>query len=85
MKNVREYQLKKCIFKEYDEFKRDVAEILGNDVEISCDYDGIYFEANEDALCTEEVLAGMSKYYDVEVTSIHIDDCEVIGVWICYR
>lgn len=85
MKNVKEYQLKKCIFKEYDEFKRDVAEILGDDVKISCDYEGIYFECNEEPLYTEEVLAGMSKYYDVEVTSIHIDDCEVIGVWICYR
>ena len=85
MKNVRENQLKKCIFKEYDEFKRDVWEILGDDVEISCDYDGIYFECDDEALYTEEVLTGMSKYYDVEVTSIHIDDCEVIGVWICYR
>ena len=27
----------------------------------------------------------LSKYFDVEVTSTHIDDCDYIGVWICYK
>lgn len=88
MKNVKENQLKKCICKKkYEEFKHDVLSALGSEVEVFCDCDGIYFECkwNGDALCTEEVLAGMSKYYDVEVTSIHIDDCELLGVWICYK
>ena len=85
MKNVKEYQLKTCIFKEYDEFKRDVAEMLGDDVKVGCDYDGIYFECNDELLYTEEILGGMSKYYGVKVTSIHIDDSEYFGVWICYR
>lgn len=57
---------------------------LGNDVKIDCDYEGIYFECGEDSLYTEEVFAGMSKYYGVKITSIHIDDCEDVGVWICY-
>ncbi len=85
MKNAKQSQLKKCIYKEYEEFKQDVLIALGNDVEIYRDCDGIYFECNEVPLYTVEVLAGISKYYDVEVTSIHIDDCELLGVWICYK
>ena len=85
MRNVRENQLKKCIFKLYSEFEKDVIDALGDDVEVSCDYDNIYFECNEEPLCTEEVLGGMSKYYDVEVTSIHIDEYEPVGVWIVYK
>ena len=85
MKNVRKEQLKKCVFKELEEFKCDVLVALGNDVEVTCDYDGIYFERNNDALCTEEILVGISKYYDVDVTSIHVDDCDITGVWIVYK
>lgn len=80
--------IKKNVFvKKYEEFKHDVLSAFGSEVEVFCDCDGIYFECkwNGDALCTEEVLAGMSKYYDVEVTSIHMDDCELLGVWICYK
>lgn len=86
MKNVKENQLKKCICKEYEEFKHDVLAALGA-IEVFCDCDEIYFECklNGDLICTEEVLAGMSKYYNVEVTSIHIDNCELLGVWICYK
>lgn len=79
MNNVRESQLKKCIFKEYDEFKRDVSAALGSNVTVECDYEGISFNYEGN------VLEGMSKYYGVEVTSIHIDDCDIIGVWIVYR
>lgn len=79
MKNVRETQLKKCIFKEYDEFKRDIVMALGKDTTVECDYEGISID------CDENVLDVLSKYYDVEVTSIHIDDCDIIGVWIVYR
>lgn len=86
MKNVNDMQIKKCIFKELDEFKQDVAAFFGNDTTVECYDDGIVIEANEDALYTEEILAGLAKYYDVkEVTSIHIDDCEVVGLWIVYK
>ena len=85
MKNVKENQLKKCICKEYEEFRQDILIALGNDVEIFRDCDGIYFECNGFPLYTEEVLAGMSKYYDVDVTSIHIDDCDLAGVWIVHK
>lgn len=84
-KNVKKNQLKKCIFKELDEFKQDVSEALGNDVKVIGNYDGISFEYNDECLYTEEVLCGMSKYYDVNVISIHTDHCELIGIWIVYE
>ena len=79
MKNVKENQLKKCIFKGYDEFKKDVAVALGENVTVECDYEGISFDYDGN------VLDCISKYYGVEVTSIHIDDCDYIGVWIVYK
>lgn len=54
-------------------------------MEIICDFYGIYFECNEECLYSEEILNGMSKYYNVEVTSIHIDNTENIGVYIEYK
>lgn len=86
MKNVNERQIKKCIFKELDEFKQDVAAFFGDDTTVEYYGDGILIEANEEALYTEEIHAGLAKYYDVkEVTSVHTDDCEIVGVWIVYK
>lgn len=84
MKNVRKNQLKKCIFVELEEFEEVVKEAVGNDVEVECD-EGLYFETDEDIVSTEKVLEGLSEYYDVEVTSVHADDCDVIGIWVCYK
>lgn len=86
MKNVRDNQLKRCIFKVFDEFQRDISRAISNDVHVSCDYDGLNFErVSDEDISNEEILAALSKYYDVEVTSIHADDFEYTGVWIVYR
>lgn len=87
MKNekCKERTIKKYIVKNFIDFKNDVRTALGNDVEIICDFYGIYFECNEECLYSEEILNGMSKYYNVEVTSIHIDNTENIGVYIEYK
>ena len=42
MKNVKENQLRKCILKGYDEFKRDATETFEYDVEITCDMENQY-------------------------------------------
>ena len=86
MQNVRKSQLKKCIFLTIDEFREVVTKFFGDDTTVEAGWDGIYLEANEDALCTSEVLAGLAKHFGVnEVTSYHIDDFEEIGVWIVYK
>ena len=88
MKNVRETQLKKCIFMTTDEFKEVFVEIFGqydedtNEIDVEFNtLDGIYFCA----ISNQDVYAKLSEYFDVTVTSIHLDDCEHLGVWICYK
>lgn len=86
MKNVNSGQIKKCIFKELEEFKQDITTFFGNDTTVEYDGDEIIIEANEDALYTIEIFSGLAKYYDVkEITSIHTDNYEVVGVWIVYK
>lgn len=88
MKNARENQLKKCIFMTTDEFKQVFVNIFGeydideNQVDVEFDTcEGIYFCG----ISNENVYSSLSKYFDVEVTSIHIDHFDTVGVWICYK
>lgn len=87
MKNVRENQLKKCILLTTEELEKLMSEIFETKVIVHCSLEGAWYETplkdldiDDDTLCTE-----LSKYFDVNVTSIHIDDCEYIGVWVCYK
>lgn len=88
MRNAREGEIKKCIFKDYNDFKDIIDEIT--DGLLICDYnlDGLYIteshkaEENDD-YWDGEILDALSKYFDVKVTSFHADDSEHLGVWIC--
>ena len=86
MKNVGSYQLKKCIFKPLDEFGYDLRQ-LPIELRVEVSYDGLDFspldEDDEDREIIVEKL--LSDYYEVTVTSVHADDWEDVGIWICYR
>ncbi len=90
MKNVRESQLKKCIFMELDDYKELIDKVTDGLKGVECDF-GLCYMFTEKAEKTntywnESIEETLSKYFDVTVTSIHTDDCEeYIGVWICYR
>lgn len=89
MKNVRESQLKKCIFMELDEFTNLIEEITDGLQTVEYE-DGIYMTSTQKAedintWWNEDILETLSKYFNVEVTSFHSDNCEYIGVWICYK
>lgn len=87
MKNVEDNQLKKCIFMVYEEFRKVFQNIFGvydedtNEIDVEYELDGIYFCG----ISNEDVYKEISKYFDVTVTSIHADDCEYLGIWICYK
>ena len=90
MKNVENYQLKKCIFMELDDYKELINKITDGLKSVEYEYDGIYYEDTEKAEETEtywneDITETLSKYFDVTVTSVHADDCEYLGVWICYK
>ena len=65
MKNVKDYQLKKCIFMETEEFDRIIKTVFGNNYEAEFSLDGIDVSSDEDGLTCEEINEGLSKYFDV--------------------
>lgn len=92
MRNVNESELKKCIFKTPDDFQRDIRSIFGVNARVEYSLEGIDIiyeqdEHSEDFIedpTQSEVIEKLSKYYDVQVSSYHIDDCDYCCVWICY-
>lgn len=86
MKNVLDSEKKTCIFKTIDDFKRDVRTASKGSVKITTELDGISFEDTIKNDSADNINRLMADYYDVkEITSIHIDDCDYTGVWICYK
>ena len=86
MKNVRENQIKKCIFLESEEFTNVIHEVLGNDVYVNFTLEGLDICTDDNVVDIGELHEGLAKYFDVkEVTSVHIDDADFIGVWIVYK
>lgn len=84
MKNVMEYQLKKCIFMETEDFDKVIKAVFGEEFEADFGLDGISVWSRAEGLSEKEINEGLSKYFDVTITSVHIDDFDDIGVWICY-
>ena len=70
--------LKKAIFLELDTFCELVREITGDDNNVD-DY-------GYEGVCVSDVgIRALEKYFDVNITSIHADDCDVVGIWIVYK
>lgn len=89
MKNVKENQLKKAIFLEFNEFKKLVLKLTDGLKSVN-DENGIYFEDTTKAELTgiywnEDIYETLSKHFGVKVTSVHSDSCDYLGVWIVYK
>ena len=82
MKNARESQLKKCIFLLADEFK-EITEGLG--IQTDTGWEGVFFSKGEEDIDDGDVYKALSEYFGVEVTSVHCDDCDYMGVWVVYK
>lgn len=87
MQNVREAQKKTCIFLEIEEFNSIIHRLFGDNIETDFSLDGVYVGyENGDNLDTQEMHNKLAEYFDVAtVTSIHIDDADVTGVWVVYK
>ena len=84
MKNVKDCQLKKCIFMETEEFNRIIKTVFGNEFEADFGLEGISVWSKAEGLSEKEINEGLSDYFDVTVTSVHADDFDDMGIWICY-
>ena len=77
-----ENRLKKCIFLTVEEFKKILESFK---IESDVDLEGISYSKNNDGIEDDKVYAELSKYFGVEVSSVHCDDCDYMGVWIVYK
>lgn len=85
MQNVTPSMLKTSIFMTSDDFTRLVTHLFPG-VQVDYALDGISYDYEEDSLDTNILHAKLAGYFDVkEITSIHSDDCDCIGVWITYK
>lgn len=87
MRNVRVSQLRSCIVLEPEEYDYILTQIYP-DAEISTEYtlEGISVDIDGSDPDTDDLHGRLAKHFDVEkVTSVHMDDCENIGVWIVYE
>ena len=90
MKNVKSWQLKTCIFMDMNEFDEIIKKVVSENIVVSYGLiDGIYFENKnntEEFINEQDIYKKLAKYFDVKtITSIHIDDFDIVGVWICYH
>lgn len=84
--NASDWQLKKCIFKTTDEFDEDLKKAAGEEYTVEFHCDGLLFLKGNDTVNTEEIFVRLAEYYNVStITSVHMDDIDEIGVWICYK
>ena len=86
MKNVKNTQMKKCIILSSKEFEGILDELFDCAVTAEYSLDGLTLYTDDDCIDIEELCNKLAEYFDVDrVTSVHIDDCDDIGVWICYQ
>lgn len=85
MRNVTEYMIKTSIVIPSDAYSRIVDELFPG-FKVYFDLDGLYYSDGRDDLEYEVLYAKLAEYFGVKkVTSVHIDDCDDIGVWITYK
>ena len=65
----------------YDEFER----LLPQGVIPHYDTDGLWFETLKEDETDEAIYAYLEKELDVKISSVHIDDCDYVGVWIVLK
>ena len=80
---------KSCLCLGYEEFEALCEEATGvDDLQFHYDMDGLWIEEyaeKEDEYDLEKVVVALSEALGITITSIHIDDCDMVGVWIVYK
>lgn len=92
MKNTEKVSFKTSMFMTFDDYRDLISELSDGLKEVAWDTsDGLYYEDSQKAIDTDNYLEELnvekmlSEYFDTEVTSVHCDDCEFVGVWIVYK
>ena len=95
MKNLKSCQIIKSAILSMDEFEEAVKSATGCNVVPVCDIYGIHYTGSSefyDAVFEagfedeeEYIKHSLSEYFDIEITSIHMDDCDYSGIWIAFK
>ena len=85
---IRPEWKKNCLCLGYEEFEALCIKATSvDDLRFHYDMDGLWIEESaekEDEYDLEKVIAALTEAMGINITSIHIDDCDMIGVWIVY-
>lgn len=79
---------KNCLCMSADEFDDICVKLYGADVLTHYDMDGLWVETKEDETVSDvdpHLIEDLTEYLGLNVTSVHIDDCDNVGVWIAYE
>lgn len=87
MKNVNNFQLRKCILLNYDKFSEVLKNAFGKEIRIHNCLEGLSYDdmSSYENVTRKDVNEKLSAYFDVIVTSVHSDNYEPTGIWICYK
>lgn len=93
MKNVKEWQKKKCIAMSLEDYSEIIENLTDNKFTADIDYVdfGVVYEPTDDNeeedtdITGNVVLEMLSGYFDVDVTSVHTDGFDVPFVWVVYK
>ncbi len=80
---------KTCLCLASDEYDDLIDNLYpGKKIRVHYDMDGLWYSSDIDdewEKYDDEVAEDIGKHLGIDVTSIHIDDCEYPGVWIVYK
>lgn len=87
--NIKSYSLKYCIFMPIEEFEELILELTDGLKQVCYETDGIFYDDTKkvdetDTYWNEDMNETLSRHFRVNVTSVHADDSEHLGIWICY-
>lgn len=83
---VRKNQLKSCIFLTKDELEEIIRNETGRKVIVHIELDGMWYEEQGDEYFEDSYYTEiLEKHFEVEINSIHIDDCDVVGIWLVIK
>ena len=88
MKNKERVSIKHCMFIMVDDFN-ELLHDIGINVDVSPDLDGLtFYNINENESTDwdeDKIMSKLSEFFDVQITSLHADDCDYPGIWIAYK
>lgn len=83
MQHIKPQNIKHCIVLSCTEFNHICDAVLSSNTEIIYELTGISIET-PDHLSESDILTHISDYFQVPITSIHIDDEEPFQVWLTF-